>query len=172
MDRLRFGRFVWPNNPTNTKMKCAKNIESFNIPYTGSLMQNYGGIARVFTGEGEFHGSSALLNFFRLYSLFREDGSKQLYVPGFANYAAYFTEYNFIGEPGPGIVKYTFTFVEDVFTDAEYTEPIVAEITAASGDTLWSLSAEYGVPFQYLVELNPLISDPMDLPEGSVIFLK
>ncbi len=171
MDKLKFGSFVWPNNPESIRVKNTKNIKAFDAPYKGRVLQNYGPSARVVTGEGEFYGNGALVNYFKLYGMFKDDAPHQLDIPGFTRMGAYLTQLDFVGEPGPGIVRYTFTFTEDIFAELAPFGPPEFEVTVAAGDTLWSIAKEYNVSFERLVELNPSVTDPYRLPAGSVIIL-
>ncbi len=164
MKKLIFGSFTWPNNPTKMTFKCTKNLKDFFIPNKGDQLQSFGQNARILTGEGEFFGTTAFVSYFRIYSLFEAGIPKDLFVPGFANYMAYLTEFNLVGEPGPETVKYTFTFIEDVFSPSTPYYPPVSTVTAQQGDTLWSISNAYGVSVYDLVKLNPTIKDTVLTP--------
>ena len=171
MDKLKFATFTWPNNPTNMTLKCTKNLKDFFIPNSGANLQNYGQSARILSGEGEFYGTSAFVSFFKLYNLFKESAPKELYIPGFATYCAYFSEFSMLGEPGPQSVKYSFTFIEDVFTKATYSGPNQDTATTLNGSTIWTISNAYNIPVEKLIELNPSINDAI-LPAGKELTLK
>lgn len=171
MQTLTFGTFSWPNNPSKLNLKFAKNLKDFYIPFNGTQLQNYGNSARILTGEGEFYGTSAFVSFFKLYDMFEENVPKDLFVPGFTNFSAYFSELNFIGEPGPECVKYSFTFIEDVFTKATSYTPSQDSYVTAQGDNLWDISSAFAISIEDLIRLNPSITDTI-MPGGKELDLK
>ena len=76
-----------------------------------------------------------------------------------------------VGQPGPAVLEYRFTFVED---------PAYADILGASGarsaqllegETLYTLARRMGVNAAELVVANPQIADPMSPERGSTVWL-
>ena len=171
MDKLRFATFTWPNNPTNMTLKCTKNLKDFFVPNNGTNLQNYGQSARILSGEGEFFSTSAFVSYFKLFNLFKDNTPKELYIPGFVTYSAYFSEFTLLGEPGPESIKYSFTFVEDIFTEIEHSGPNSDTASTFNGTTIWAISNAYNIAVETLIELNPSITDAV-LPPNKELILK
>ena len=56
MLRMRFGSFVWPNNPRTYTISCKRQTAVHKVPMGGFVVQDLGRTATVMKGEGEFFG--------------------------------------------------------------------------------------------------------------------
>ena len=54
MLRMRFGSFVWPNNPRTYTISCKRQTAVHKVPMGGFVVQDLGRTATVMKGEGEF----------------------------------------------------------------------------------------------------------------------
>ena len=63
MLRMRFGSFVWPNNPRTYTISCKRQTAVHKVPMGGFVVQDLGRTATVMKGEGEFFGADAYLIF-------------------------------------------------------------------------------------------------------------
>ena len=57
MLRMRFGSFVWPNNPRTYTISCKRQTAVHKVPMGGFVVQDLGRTATVMKGEGEFFGA-------------------------------------------------------------------------------------------------------------------
>ena len=92
MLKMRFGSFVWPNNPRTYTLSCKRQTAVHKIPMGGFAVQDLGRTATVMQGEGEFFGAGAYDTFQELLSVFQKGGQQMLVHPVWQTASAYFTE--------------------------------------------------------------------------------
>ena len=112
-DWIQYKSFCFPYNPHLLRISAAKQVQNTFSPIIGDVVQVLGDKARVVKGEGTFFGEERQDQFNGLYTLFQEQGSGVLQLPGFAPFHAFFTALEFVAEAGPKVIGYTFTFLED-----------------------------------------------------------
>ena len=112
MLKMRFGSFVWPNNPRTYTLSCKRETAVHKIPMGGFAVQDLGRTATVMQGEGEFFGAGAYDTFQELLSVFQKGGQQMLVHPVWQTASAYFTELTLTQEPRDDYVAYRFTFCE------------------------------------------------------------
>lgn len=112
MLKMRFGSFVWPNNPRTYTLSCKRQTAVHKIPMGGFAVQDLGRTATVMQGEGEFFGAGAYDTFQELLSVFQKGGQQMLVHPVWQTASAYFTELTLTQEPRDDYVAYRFTFCE------------------------------------------------------------
>ena len=78
MLKMRFGSFVWPNNPRTYTLSCKRQTAVHKIPMGGFAVQDLGRTATVMQGEGEFFGAGAYDTFQELLSVFQKGGQQML----------------------------------------------------------------------------------------------
>ena len=74
MLRMRFGSFVWPNNPRTYTISCKRQTAVHKVPMGGFVVQDLGRTATVMKGEGEFFGAYAYSTFLELQAVFQKGG--------------------------------------------------------------------------------------------------
>ena len=172
MLRMRFGSFVWPNNPRTYTISCKRQTAVHKVPMGGFVVQDLGRTATVMKGEGEFFGANAYDTFLELQAVFQKGGRGTLVHPVWQTAGAYFTELELTQEPRDDYVAYRFTFCE---------APGAAEEPAAGigqtdgkrfyelreGQTLWTVSNAYGLSMTELLRLNPQIAKPNEVQSGT-----
>lgn len=172
MLRMRFGSFVWPNNPRTYTISCKRQTAVHKVPMGGFVVQDLGRTATVMKGEGEFFGANAYDTFLELQAVFQKGGRGALVHPVWQTEGAYLTELELTQEPRDDYVAYRFTFCE---------APGAAEEPAAGigqtdgkrfyelreGQTLWTVSNAYGLSMTELLRLNPQIAKPNEVQSGT-----
>ena len=172
MLRMRFGSFVWPNNPRTYTISCKRQTAVHKVPMGGFVVQDLGRTATVMKGEGEFFGADAYSTFLELLAVFQKGGREMLVHPVWQTAGAYLTELELTQEPRDDYVAYRFTFCE---------APGAAEEPAAGigqtdgqrfyelreGQTLWTVSNAYGLSMTELLRLNPQIAKPNEVQSGT-----
>ena len=78
MLKMRFGSFVWPNNPRTYTISCKRQTAVHKVPMGGFVVQDLGRTATVMKGEGEFFGAGAYDTFQELLSVFQKGGQQML----------------------------------------------------------------------------------------------
>lgn len=63
MLKMRFGSFVWPNNPRTYTLSCKRQTAVHKIPMGGFAVQDLGRTATVMQGEGEFSAPGRMTRF-------------------------------------------------------------------------------------------------------------
>ena len=81
MLRMRFGSFVWPNNPRTYTISCKRQTAVHKVPMGGFVVQDLGRTATVMKGEGEFFGAYAYSTFLELQAVFQKGGRGTLVHP-------------------------------------------------------------------------------------------
>ena len=172
MLKMRFGSFVWPNNPRTYSLSCKRQTAVHKIPMGSYVVQDLGRTATVMRGEGEFFGAHAYDTFLELLSVFQKGGCGTLVHPVWQAQSAYFTELELTQEPRDDYVAYRFTFCEAPGASEECMEENTdaggkrfCELRA--GQTLWTLSRAYGLSMTALLQLNPQIAKPNEVPAGT-----
>ena len=172
MLRMRFGSFVWPNNPRTYTISCKRQTAVHKVPMGGFVVQDLGRTATVMKGEGEFFGADAYSTFLELLAVFQKGGRGTLVHSVWQTAGAYLTELELTQEPRDDYVAYRFTFCE---------APGAAEEPAAGigqtdgkrfyelreGQTLWTVSNAYGLSMTELLRLNPQIAKPNEVQSGT-----
>ena len=110
MLRMRFGSFVWPNNPRTYTISCKRQTAVHKVPMGGFVVQDLGRTATVMKGEGEFFGADAYSTFLELLAVFQKGGRGTLVHPVWQTAGAYLTELELTQEPRDDYVAYRFTF--------------------------------------------------------------
>ena len=160
----------FPYSPKEIHLSAAKRLGQFPLAFGGAIIQQLGKELLEISGTGELTGDLAG-EFARLYRLFSQSDSGILQLPGFSPIHCYFTALEGVGQPGPAVLEYRFTFVED---------PAYADILGASGarsaqllegETLYTLARRLGVNAAELIAANPQIADPMSPERGSTVWL-
>lgn len=173
MSNMKFKDYEWTNNPKEIKIEQEKHLKEFNIPYVGSMIQNFGSEKRIIKGSGEFFGSDAIEQFNELYLIYEDKSSGKLTIPGFESMTAIFKSINLELDATPEFISYSFEFWEDkglqttndISTTPDY--HIVEE-----GEDLFDIAYMYDTTASHLMELNPFIKRPDELEVGSRVILK
>ena len=170
MLRMRFGSFVWPNNPRTYTISCKRQTAVHKVPMGGFVVQDLGRTATVMKGEGEFFGADAYSTFLELLAVFQKGGRGTLVHPVWQTAGAYLTELELTQEPRDDYVAYRFTFceapgaAEEAAGDEETNGRRFYELR--EGQTLWTVSNAYGLSMTELLRLNPQIAKPNEVQAG------
>ena len=171
MLRMRFGSFVWPNNPRTYTISCKRQTAVHKVPMGGFVVQDLGRTATVMKGEGEFFGADAYSTFLELLAVFQKGGRGTLVHPVWQTAGAYLTELELTQEPRDDYVAYRFTFceapggAEEAAGDEEMNGRRFYELR--EGQTLWTVSNAYGLSMTELLRLNPQIAKPNEVQSGT-----
>ena len=171
MLRMRFGSFVWPNNPRTYTISCKRQTAVHKVPMGGFVVQDLGRTATVMKGEGEFFGADAYSTFLELLAVFQKGGRGTLVHPVWQTAGAYLTELELTQEPRDDYVAYRFTFceapgaAEEAAGDGETNGRRFYELR--EGQTLWTVSNAYGLSMTELLRLNPQIAKPNEVHSGT-----
>lgn len=179
---MRYGAFIWPNNPRTYEVRCTRRAVEQKIPTGSHVMQDLGPAGRVMRGEGEFFGPEAYDTFRALAREFEKGGPGLLVHPIWQSAKVYFTALTLTQEPRENHVSYAFEFREAGEEDggttglrqlssgaatagssassSSSTATAARYHTVVRGDTLWGIGQKYGRTIAELVSLNPWISNP------------
>ena len=162
---MRFKDFVWPVNPSEISFSEANNIKEMQLLYGGCILQNLGKRPKKITGRGSFTGENAYSDFEKLQKLSEEETSGVLLISGMAPCIAMFSSLKMLSSSLKNTVGYEFTFIEDI-GEGDFSQSDEKYVTLGAGENLWHLSANYSVPIEKLMLLNPLIPSPFEVYEG------
>lgn len=109
---MQFKTFIWPNNPTTYQISFHRNTIALQQPLGMWCVQELGGTARIFSGEGVFFGAHAYEDFRALSMLLYEGGAGALFHPQWMTVQAYLTDLELTQEPRENFVRYRFRFLE------------------------------------------------------------
>ena len=112
MEALRFGTFVWPNNPEKLTVEFRRSVEV--KPTSAGLwtVTNAARFGRVFSGEGVFCGDDAYEQFRALCAYFYSGKTAELVHPQWDRAKAYLTELTVKEQSGEKYLRYRFSFQE------------------------------------------------------------
>lgn len=159
----------FPYYPKEIKLSASKRLSTFPLAFQGTAVQQQGREPLEISGSGELTGDLGT-EFARLYRLFLQPDSGILQLPGFSPIRCYFTALEGIGQPGPAVLEYRFTFLEDPDYGASLTTG-TGYALVQEGETLYTLARRLGVEAEELIAANPQIADPMSPERGSVVWL-
>lgn len=166
---MRFKGNIWQYNPQTIRLLSHKEIVENKIPYSDSILHNFGRIARIVKGEGCIYGDDCFARFDSMWKLYLKNTSGVLSVPEFVTMKAVFSSLEIVGEATDKLIGYTFTFIEDMDTENEI--PVVETHRAIKGQSLWDVGNIYEIAVENLLKLNPDIKHPFDIKEGDEIRL-
>lgn len=169
---MRYKNYVWPHNPSNIEVSVTRDLREINIPFKGSLIQDYGQEKRIVSGSGQFFGEDCIDQFESLFTIFKQNGSGYLVLPGITPFLAIFSELHLIGNTMPNIINYEFEFWEDLSSNIVSVDLNEGYHTVAEGDTLWSIALKYSLSVEELLNLNVNIKNPNKLVVGEKVKLK
>ena len=165
---MQFKQDVWPVNPREITLRYERTVKELLLPMKGSRVQDLGRKRRVVTGKGTFSGERAMEDFRKLASVFQEEGSGVLWVPGFPSFSAVFSQLKLLSYGREGEVPYECTFLEEEDLPAPKTPDFYL---CKGGESLWEVAAKTGTVLEELVELNRL-RQIQQLSAGERIFLR
>ena len=108
---MSYKTFVWPQNPHTYKEEMSREPQYYTqdgVTYFGGM----GGLRRIITGSGTFHGEDAYAQFKLLLKLVEEATPGNLEHPIWGIRYCYFTGLELIQEPKENLVSYKFEFTE------------------------------------------------------------
>lgn len=169
MAQFSFKGESFPYFPKEIKLSASKRLSPVSLAFGGTVMQQLGREPMEISGSGELTGDLGT-EFARLHRLFLQSDSGVLQLPGFSPIRCYFTALEGIGQSGPAVLEYRFTFLED----PDYASALTAGTNYAlvqEGETLYTLAKRLGVDAAKLIAANPDITDPLSPERGSVVWL-
>lgn len=159
----------FPYYPKEVKLSAAKRLSAIPLAFGGTAVQQLGQAPLEITGSGELTGDLGA-EFARLHRLFLQQDSGVLQLPGFSPIRCYFTALEGVGQSGPAVLEYRFTFLED----PDYAAALSAGndyVLVQEGETLYTLAKRLGVGAADLIAANPQITDPLSPERGTVVWL-
>lgn len=169
MAQFSFKGESFPYYPKELRLSGQKRLAKFPLAFGGTSVQQLGRDPLLITGSGELTGQLGA-EFDRLYQLFLQPDSGILQLPGFSPIQCYFTALEGIGRPGPTVLEYQFTFLED----PEYAQTTLSvqagTVQAAEGETLYTLARRLGIDAAALIAANPGV-DPLAPERGTLLCL-
>ncbi len=158
--KMRYKSFVWPNNPETYTLQCARTTVVHKIPFGGSMVQDLGDACTILRGNGEFFGAGAYDTFRRLQKVFSGGGAGVLFHPILKSKRAYFTKLELTQKPCADHVAYSFEFCcTEETAQADEAKNAERWHVVSAGETVWSVCADFDIPVQEFVKLNPHIGD-------------
>ena len=111
MTKMSYKTFVWPQNPHTYQEKTAREPH-FRTQEGITYFDGMGGMQRIITGSGNFHGADAYDQFKLLQKLFEDDEPGDLSHPVWGLRYCYFTGLELTQEPKENVVSYRFEFTQ------------------------------------------------------------
>lgn len=167
--KMSYKNQFWKYNPSTVKLLSTREIVEQKIPMSGNVIQNFGRNARVVTGEGYFFGEDCFLQYDNLWGLHKEETSGLLTIPKFAVMNCYFLNLEIIGEPKENLIKYKFTFLEDM--DGCESRFVPSFHIVEKGESLWNISNKYNISVEELLSRNLWLKNPFSLVVGDKVIL-
>lgn len=150
--KMRFGDFVFLENPTKLNLIYSKNINVVCVPDVGSFAQNIGKSARIVRGESVLIGENAIDEFEKLVALFDlNQESKLLILPNGEMFFSYFSKLEMNGNGKHKKINYSFEFIEDMLKE----DQVKKQYTLQPGDTLKQIALKNNVGIDRIFKNNP-----------------
>lgn len=167
--KMRYNSFEWPSNPDNIKISCTALTSEYNMPFLKSTVKKICAKPRIISGSGYFFGESAEVFAERLKEEFDSPYPGLLFIPGFEPFFAVFSSLAVKKQSGDDSIYYEFQFSEGDTDKAELIAPSAECYNAKPGESIYDISAKFGVSVEKLLKLNGWITNPLRLGEGTVI---
>lgn len=113
IEKFRFKGYEFRYYPARFQIQDSRNLKVFLNPFGTPMIQDLGFFPQIITGQGTLTGEQMLKEFNTLQKLFLESSSGLLYLPNEKPIDCYFSELSIVGEAGPRMLHYQFTFTED-----------------------------------------------------------
>lgn len=168
MAQFSFKGESFPYFPKEIRISGQKRLARLSLAFGGTAVQQLGWEPLEITGTGELTGELGG-EFDRLYQLFSQPDSGILQLPGFSPLPCFFTALEGVGQPGPAVLEYRFSFLEDTAYTGSLTQQ-GSTVVAAQGDTLYTLAQRLGIDAAALIAANPGV-DPLAPERGQVLCL-
>ena len=115
LNKIKYKKFTFPNNPTTTGFKCDRSYIRHKYPdLAGNELEDFGVNAIVITGSGCFFGKDAYKDFSKLYAEFKKKGVGDFRHPIFKEVKrGLMTVLESTVEPEVNVIRYSFEVVAD-----------------------------------------------------------
>ncbi len=167
---FRYKNYTFLYHPSSFSVTRQRILKEFLLPQNGSVIQDLGQTAIKITGTGYLFGENCMEQFEQLNDLFLEDGSGALFLPGMSPVFCHFEELSVEGNPGPKMLRYRFSFLEDPQRNSGKISARRSYYVAVAGDTLTVIAAKCQMTVAELLEKNPGLSQD-NLKEGDILWL-
>lgn len=122
MNKMSYKTFTFPQNPAKIEVTVQNMISTAHCPEFGPVHQHLGPRRRIIRGSGVFYGENARSDYCALETLFWQQTSGKLIIPGLGTVVAYFSDLGLVEEGDGSLLRYTFQFNEFISaTDGEGT---------------------------------------------------
>lgn len=165
---MRYKGFTWRVNPTSLRLELGRNLRETALPYAGSRLEDLGKRRRRVSGEGYLAGEGLQEQWRELAQAFTSGGPGYLQLPGQEPFLAAMEELKLLGEPGEGLLRYSFAFAE---ARGEQACAGGRVYTACAGESLWDYAWRYGCDMERLRQANPHVRDIACLGQGEKVVL-
>lgn len=164
---MRFKGFTWQVNPISLNVECARNVKETALPFAGGRAEDLGPKKRRVSGQGYFTGKDGMSQWRRLEEIFQEGGPGGLQLPEQEPFWAVMDSLKLLGQEGPELVKYGFSFTE--YRAGESWKGQGRHL-ASAGESLWDYAGRYGWDMEELRRANLHIRDIAELEQGEEVF--
>lgn len=165
---MKFGEFIFPNNPSELIVKNVNNIKETVIPFSGSRTSNLGRLKRKVSGKGYLVGENSFNEFQSLQAEF-EKGKADLQLPGQDPFVAVMNSLDLTNIDSDNTIEYSFTFTEVLCQEKSRA---MKALIAKGGESLWDYAYMHNILIDELVRLNPQIKDIDNLTKGERVVLE
>lgn len=165
---MRFGDYEWKYNPLTLRITHELSHGKRVLPDSTEVVVDPRVNVNVVSGKGELFGEDAIEQYKEIEKVFRRGRKAVLTLPDRPPVYAYFTKFYGQGSDTPDLIEYGFEFVE---VSSKATSEIPKYHTGNGGDSLYSIAADYNVPVESLVKLNPWIKRPDEQLAGKKVRL-
>lgn len=166
MSELCFGSFVWPCGPRTLQVRRQRDIKELRLPRAGCVLQDFGPLRRVVSGEGEFSGAHFQEEFAPLLMMYRQGEAALLRLPGEKPFFARLQALDCSRGPFSDLLHYSFVFWEEGSGEPVQGLPSEPVHTVTEGETLWGIASVYGTTADTLLSANPHLRRPDRLVPG------
>lgn len=164
---MRFKGYTWQVNPTSLQVACARSVKETPLPFAGGLTVDLGLKKRRVSGEGYFVGADCMDQWRRLEEVFAQGGPGSLQLPGQEPFFAVMDSLGLLGQEGPELVRYNFSFAEHRAGERWQGQ---GRHLALAGESLWDYAGRYGWDMEALRKANLHIRDIAELSQGEEVF--
>lgn len=168
---FRYKNYEFLYHPVSFQISQRRNLKEFVMPQGNSVIQELGKEAMVVSGEGVLLGEDLMEQYGRLNDLFLDTGSGSLFLPGMSPIFCFWKELSVSGRPGPKMLTYRFSFLEDTERNSGRIYQRNPYYTVVSGDTLTLIAAKCNLTVEELLEKNPGLNGAGGLKEGTLVWL-
>lgn len=162
---MRYMGYTWHHNPKSLQIESSKRVVRLSFPFADDMVQLLKDKPQRISGVGQLYGEDCLLQYQKLYELYKKGEDGILCLPMLAPLYACFESLSLVADDKKDVVTYKFSF-SNIRNTVE-SQQLHRSVTAIEDDTLWDIACRTNTDIDTLIKLNTHIMFINDIKAGT-----